>query len=192
VLQTLLQHHLPNATVGNVDKRKGLLPVAVFSGLALLVAAALLLLPSLSTPNSVQTQSISWLIDNKLFKQISGFSLLGVTLLGLILSLRKRLGWQFLGQFAHWRTVHTLAGVLALVILFGHTGAHLGEQLNRWLMVNYLSVAVIGALLGILIAASRSNALRDRFRRLSFWFHVVAVWPLPILISAHILSSYYF
>jgi nitrite reductase (NADH) large subunit len=192
VLQSLLQRHPPNVTEARTEKSKNLIPVATFSGLALLIVTALVLLPSVTPPDSVQDQSTAWLVGDKLFKQVSGFSLLAITLLGLILSLRKRLGWTFLGQFAHWRTVHAIAGVVALVVLFGHTGAHLGEQLNRWLMLNYLSVATIGALLGILIAVSRSNAVRDRFRRLSFWFHVVAVWPLPILISAHILSSYYF
>ena len=194
LLNTLIQQHsIPaNSETETVKPTTGLIPVAAFSIGALALVAALFLFPGISTPASVQTESLAWLVGDKLFKQVSGFSLLSITLIGLILSLRKRLRWQFLGQFSHWRTVHTVAGVIALAILLAHTGAQLGEQLNRWLMMNYLLVAGIGALLGILIALSQTNQIRDSLRRFSFWFHVLAVWPLPILVSVHIISSYYF
>ena len=192
-LSQLLQNQLDTSVDETAAAEPtGIRPVLTTSIIAIAGVALILLLPGISTPTSVQEFSLSMLVNDKLFKQVSGFSLLGITLLGLMLTLRKRLHWEFLGQFQHWRTVHTVAGVMALLILLAHTGAVLGEQLNRWLMLNYLTVALIGSILGLAIGLSKRPIIRNRLRTTSFWAHVLTVWPLPILVSAHILSSYYF
>lgn len=194
--QPLLQAITAQSNADNIEPEKFSFANAklltTLSTLAILAVAALAFIPALQTPDSVQEQSLAWLVQDKFFKQVSGFSLLGVTIIGLILSLRKRLRWEFLGKFSNWRLIHTGMGVIALSVLLAHTGANLGEQLNRWLMLNFLLVSVIGGTLGLAIAFSSSQFFRDRLRKFSFWLHVLTVWPLPILIGAHVLSSYYF
>ncbi len=167
-------------------------PLIVGCLLALIASSLLFSFPGIQTPTSVQTPSLSWLWTDKFSKQVSGFSLLGITAVGLFLSLRKRLRWEFLGKFSNWRLVHVFLGVVSLGILLAHTGAHLGEHLNRWLMVNYLLAAAIGALAGLAIAVNRHTSIEINIKKISFWMHVLVVWPLPVLISAHIVSSYYF
>ncbi|GAB1261576.1 FAD-dependent oxidoreductase [Aurantivibrio plasticivorans] len=162
------------------------------SVIAFAIAAAILFLPSIPAPTSVQEASLSWLWTDTFYKQVSGFSLLGVTALGLILSIRKRFRWQFLGNFSRWRLVHAIFGVLALVILLAHTGLSLGDNLNQLLMINFLGAALIGSVLGVLISSTKVSTNNQTFRKLSFWMHVLTVWPLPVLITAHIVSSYYF
>ncbi len=202
VVQTLLHQHLDATNAGSqietvqTDKSKlssiVASPIFLTSALSALLVLLLVLFPGVQMPSSVQEFSLAFFIDDKLYKQISGFSLLAAVSIGLILSLRKRLNWQFLGQFTRWRLVHTISGVVALIVLLAHTGANLGDQLNRLLMVNFLVVALVGAALGTAISISQSNIGQQRLRSLSFWLHVLTVWPLPILLSAHIFSSYYF
>ena len=171
----------------------GRLPaLLIFSVLTLFASLSLAFSPAIITPISAQVPSLSFLWTDGFWKQVSGFSLVGVTLLGLILSMRKRLRWSFLGAFTKWRLVHTGLGLLALSILLLHTGASLGENLNRYLMANYLIAAAVGALLGITIAFNRSTPLSATVRSWGFWLHVLTLWPLPVLLSMHVLSSYYF
>lgn len=171
----------------------GRLPALLtFSVLTLLASLSLAVSPAVPSPVSVQVPSLSFLWTDAFWKQVSGFSLVGVTVVGLILSMRKRLRWSFLGAFTRWRLVHTVLGLAALSILLLHTGASMGENLNRYLMVNYLVAAAIGALLGIVIALNKPTPLLATVRSWGFWLHVLTLWPLPVLLSMHVLSSYYF
>jgi len=177
-------------------------PVAVIGGTALaivsviaaIVALALIMMPGIASVDSVQKPSYEFLWTDGFWKQVSGFSLLGVVALGLLMSLRKRANWSFLGQFSYWRIVHVVLGAVALSILFIHTGAHLGENLNRWLMVNFLIISVVGAIAGLSlqIAAKTSASAVQAVKKSSFWAHIIIAWPLPALLIAHVLSVYYF
>lgn len=131
------------------------------------------------------------------WKQVSGFALLGVVAIGAILSLRKRVKWLRLGSFSGWRFVHVGLGVAALLVLFAHTGFRLGTSLNFWLMATFLSVSIVGAAAGAVKAAEHrlSNARTSSGRqpwRIPVWLHIVAVWPLPLLLAVHILTVYYY
>jgi nitrite reductase (NADH) large subunit len=127
-------------------------------------------------------------------KQLTGFSLLGLAVLGLVLSLRKRFERLRLGSFAAWRVVHVMLGLLALLVLGLHTGFRVGSNLNAWLMVDFLALAALGSVAGLVTAfehragASRGKALRSR----STWLHIVVFWPLPVLLGFHVLKTYYF
>ena len=95
-------------------------PVMILTGLfALLLALGFLLPFNLPYPDSVQ---VNWRWDllwrDGFIKQVTGFSLLGVVTVGLVLSLRKRFKrFSWLGEFASWRLVHLLLGMLALTVL---------------------------------------------------------------------------
>jgi nitrite reductase (NADH) large subunit len=186
--------------LGAAPERK---PAAAFRPLvALSAAAALLAVLTLASPVWPTARSISlrgpgdllWLDGT--WKQVSGFVLLGLSVLAAALFMRKRLGWVRLGQFSAWRLVHAGLGALTLAVLFLHTGFRLGAHLNRWLMLSFLGLAVAGGLAGV--AAALEHRLFDaagraaQARAVSFWLHLLAFWPLPLLIAAHILTVYFY
>lgn len=127
-------------------------------------------------------------------KQISGFSLLGLAAVSLLMSLNKRLRWMKFLQFTSWRVLHAMLGVLAVATLFAHTGAHLGANLNRWLMLDFIALLLLGGAAGLLI--SREHALparlAKRLRGNFTWAHTLLFWPLPALLVFHVVSVYYF
>ncbi|MEM9444822.1 MAG: FAD-dependent oxidoreductase [Verrucomicrobiota bacterium] len=132
-----------------------------------------------------------------LYKQISGYTLLGVTCLGLFLSIRKRIKLFSFGAFMNWRILHTISGVLTLVILFAHTGFRMGHNLNYWLMLTFLSLNVLGALAGIVTGVeSRGTGsmalLARKAKPYMTWMHIILFWPLPLMILFHILSVYFY
>ncbi|MEM8660023.1 MAG: FAD-dependent oxidoreductase [Pseudomonadota bacterium] len=146
-------------------------------------------------PDSVQ---LRWRWDDlwrdRLFKQISGFSILGLSILSLIFSLRKRVRRVRWGDFAWWRIAHIGLTVGALVALAVHTGFRFGSNLNLMLMVTFLGLVVAGAVLGMSIAFENRLApeYSRRLRQIGIWGHVLMAWPLPALLGAHVLKTYYF
>ena len=177
------------------EKEQAWRPQLVLSAIAALLATVYLLMPEAKTADSVL--QISWyerIWNDHFVKQVTGFSLLGLTVLGMLMSLRKRVAVISLGHFSKWRVLHILLGVLCVVTLGLHTGFHLGENLNRWLMLNFIAVVFMGSLAGVLVAGSHWFAAGNArlFRRRSTWLHVLVAWPLPVLLIFHILSVYYF
>ncbi|MGB5396760.1 MAG: FAD-dependent oxidoreductase [Gammaproteobacteria bacterium] len=131
---------------------------------------------------------------NELFKQISGFSMLGLMLLGLLISLRKRSKKQLPGEFSQWRMVHVVLGVSALVVLISHTGFRLGSELNLILMLNFLLLTVAGANASKVVANEhRMVATLAKSRRNKWnWIHILLFWPLPVILGFHVLKTYYY
>jgi nitrite reductase (NADH) large subunit len=170
-------------------------PIAAASAAAGLLALVTLLLPVWPVARQIRARSIVdllWL--DGVWKQASGYTLLALSIIATLLSLRKRA--VRLGDFATWRVVHTAVGVATLLVLFLHTGFRLGSNLNKWLMLSFLGVALAGGAAGLATAlehrlfASAGEAARTR--TLSFWLHLLALWPLPLLLAAHILSVYFY
>ena len=172
----------------------GAIPVFIFSLLAVIATAMFVFLPGIKPVTSVQTPSWEFLWTDGYWKQVTGFSLIAVVAIGMLMSLRKRAGWRFLGNFSYWRLVHVLLGLLALCVLLIHTGAHLGENLNRWLMLNFLLVSAVGALAGITLSWASKSAVNSvqTLKKSWYWVHLLVVWPLPALLIVHIVSVYYF
>lgn len=170
--------------------------IALGAGLlALLLLGVFLLMPAETVSDSVQTRTWYESIWNDGFwKQVTGFSLLGTSLLGLLMSLRKRLNWQWMGQFANWRGVHLLLGVSCLALLALHTGLHMGTNLNRWLLVDFLAVLALGGLSALMLAFGHKlkPASASRWRSRMTTAHIYITWPLPVLLIMHVLSVYYF
>ena len=176
---------------GATDRR-----LIILCALAGILALLQIGLPPISNPDSVQVAfNPSKLWQDPLYKQISGFSLLGLGLISLLLSLRKRIQkFNFL-NYSFWRLFHVALAFLCVLLLVAHTGLHMGENLNRLLMTNFILLAMAGAAVGVIIffegkylGGSSLKALR-RYGTLA---HIILLWPVPVLLGFHILSVYYF
>lgn len=141
---------------------------------------------------------VSWRWDElwtiTLYKQISGFTLLGISIIVMILSLRKRIKWFSFGDFPIWRLLHALLGGSALFILLIHTGFRLGDNLNFFLMMSFSGLILIGAIVAAVIAKEHELEATTvkQVREIGTWLHILLVWPLPILLGLHIFKTYYF
>jgi nitrite reductase (NADH) large subunit len=133
------------------------LTFAAAAGFAL--ALATLALPRISLPERLSdfTMHVAW--TDPAWKQASGFIVVFAIVLGLSLSLRKRIRRLAVGAYSTWRSAHAVLGVLALVALFVHTGFRLGNNLNRVLVVTLLVSTITGALVGVMTAAGQSLRL---------------------------------
>lgn len=169
--------------------------LSVTAILSLVLALAFIVSPVISYSSSVQA---GWHIDelwrDTLFKQISGFTILGLFVLGLLISPRKRVKkFQQLGSFDVWRFSHILLGILVIVGLVAHTGMRFGNGLNFVLMLTFTITIVLGAAATAIISQEHrigSNATLLR-RRAVLW-HILFFWPVPVVLGLHILKSYYF
>ncbi|MDT8385662.1 MAG: FAD-dependent oxidoreductase [Gammaproteobacteria bacterium] len=176
-------------------------PVAwhrLLAGAALLsffAALAVLLLPPIPYADSVQ---LAWRWDqlwrDGLLKQISGYSLLGLFVVGLLVSPRKRLRrFQTLGSFDAWRLAHIALGLLVILGLVAHTGMRLGDGINFVLMVSFTATLILGAMATAIISRQhRMGASATRLRRKAIGWHIFLFWPVPVVLSLHVLKSYYF
>ena len=131
---------------------------------------------------------------DSLLKQVSGFTMLGLVLLGLLVSMRKRIEKIKFGEFNAWRYVHVALGVAALFSLVVHTGFRLGDHLNFFLMLDFVLLTLAGAAASIIISTEHglSPAIARKRRRQLTWLHILLFWPLPVLLGFHIAKSYYF
>jgi len=172
--------------------------LTVASIAAAFLMLAILALPVLPVASTITARGLNdQLFLDGVAKQTSGYVLLALSALAAILSLRKRMpGFHRLGGFTGWRVFHLIVGAAALTALIAHTGFRLGANLNLWLMATFLALALAGAAAGLatalehrLFASARSAA---RLRSVAFWLHLAALWPLPLLLTLHVLSVYYY
>jgi nitrite reductase (NADH) large subunit len=186
----LLSHNEP-VEIEPVSKWKTLIQISFFT---FLFSFIFLLLPGITYSLSVQTDQLDQLWIDSDFKQISGFSLLALSLLITLLSLRKRMNSFTWLSYPTWRVIHGALGIVLLMVLITHTGLHLGENLNFALMISYITASLVGSLAGIAISLEHKikPSITPIIRKFSFWGHLVASWPIPTLLTFHILSVYYF
>jgi len=184
-----------------LGEKASLAPAKGWRGLLITSAAALigaLLIYFLKPWPFAESVQGGWSIDqlwrSGTLKQVTGFTLLGLMLLSLGLSLRKRLRRLTLGDYGWWRLAHALLGTAALVALISHTGFRLGHQLNAVLMMNVLALILLGGLAGGLTAleARWHGPGARRLRYLWTIGHILLFWPLPALIAFHVLKVYYY
>ena len=162
---------------------------------ALLIAATQIFHAGFSAADSVQSIGLLEPIWNdKFYKQVTGFSLLGITAIAILLSLRKRIAKVSWGEYSAWRFAHTALGLAGIALVAIHTGFHSGANLNRYLAYDFIAVIVVGALAGIVVAQSHRLPVSTskRLRDVLFWAHILVTWPLPVLLTMHIVSVYYF
>ena len=169
------------------------------SGLATALVLGFLVITPLPYAESVQSawHSMDSLWRDSISKQITGFSLLGISLLALTLSLRKRWDWFRLGGYGIWRSLHGVLGVLTLLGFLIHTGLHLGSNFTFALAVVFLALNLLGSITGV--AAALESKLQGQYSRairfcrpLLAQLHIWLFWPLPVLILFHVISVYYY
>lgn len=181
-----------------VSARRGVSPTILIAvaGLALLAVVAVF---AVRVPHATSVDSWNYRLDRlwgeTLPKQITGYSLLGVSLLGLLISLRKRLPRFRFGSFAKWRVFHAAFGLLSLAVLFAHTGFRFGSNLNASLMTVFTGLNLLGALAGVAAGLETRGApgaamFARRIRPGLTVAHYVLFWPLPVLLGFHIASAY--
>jgi nitrite reductase (NADH) large subunit len=173
-------------------------------GFSTIISAAILLafilLPSLAFSHSVQDplyQSIEVLWRDSLYKQITGYSLLALTLFSMSLSLRKRIKSFNWGDFQYWRSAHILFIASVFIVLPLHSGMRMGDNINLALMLSYLFSAITGTFTSWVVwkessETSKFNQFARRHRNKFIWFHLVCLWPLPTLLVFHVFKFYYY
>ena len=147
------------------------------SFLALLATLYSILFPGAPMANSVQSTwyEVNQLWRDNFIKQITGYSLVGIFLIGLIISLRKRFKWFTWGKFTTWRFFHAAFGLISLGALWTHTGFHFGANLNFWLMAVFVLLNLLGAVVGIVDRPGGQRHLATRS----------ALTPNSYLVSHH-------
>ncbi len=167
------------------------LGAAAALGLAL-VAVAWFAGP-VSMPDSVEEGlSFGVLWRDAWWKELSGFTLVGLSIASLGLSLRKR--WKAIrfGTFGSWRLLHSVLGVATIVALGVHTGYRLGANLNAVLMICFSLLVALGSCAALVTSLEHrlppgpAAALRRGWTAA----HVFAFWPLPVLTTFHVLAVY--
>ena len=162
--------------------------------MALLLVGCIVLWPPLPVAQSVQTAyySFSQIWQNSLLKQITGYTIAGLSVLALLLSARKRLGWLDWGNYGLWRAAHSCLGLATIAGLFFHTGLNFGEHLNRWLLLCFLGLNLAGGLAALAVVTEKRFSARMglRLRRLSARAHLLFFIPYPVLLGFHIAKVY--
>ena len=170
-------------------------PILAFSMLCAVAAAAGLLLPDLPYLRTIQVDTnYNLLWTSSAIKQLSGFTLLGLSLAAALLSVRKRLRRVKWFRFSSWRLVHTGLGVATIAAILAHTGFRLGSNLNALLMFFFVLALLSGGGVGVAVAMEhRVSAQAGRLlRKAGVWLHLILLWPLPLLLGFHVLKTYYF
>lgn len=165
------------------------------SALALTLTVLFIFIWRIPYADSVQ-YTIQWdaLWRDSLFKQISGFTILGLFAIGLIISFRKRVTKFTVGDYDLWRLGHIVLGIVSLIVLIAHTGFRFGNELNLLLMLNFLLLAAAGANASTVVATEHRMvpSLAKAQRLLWNKIHLLLFWTLPVLLGFHILKTYYF
>ncbi|MEO1524258.1 MAG: hypothetical protein AAFX06_02430 [Planctomycetota bacterium] len=166
---------------------------------AFVAVVSIMFFSPIAFADSVQSawRQVDVLWRNDFARQSTGFSLLGITAVGMIFSLRKRIPRFKIGSYGIWRALHGILGTLSLVAMVVHTGLRLGSNLNFMLGFCFLLTIALGSIAGI--SSSLENKVsgntamlvrvwRGRLATLHLW----VTWPLPVLIALHVLSFYWF
>jgi nitrite reductase (NADH) large subunit len=158
---------------------------------AVLAIALVLLIPYAATVQVSWQWDVLW--RENFWKQVSGYTMLGLSALLLVLSLRKRIRRFTLGVFPLWRVAHAFFGALTLLALVAHTGGRLGSNLNFALIATFLAVVALGSIAGGITALEhRLGASAARLRRTWTWTHILLFWPIPMLLALHVFKTYYY
>lgn len=193
--EPLLQSLVSGGTAVHSTRRPWLITVSALA----LVLGILAVFFKMPFPQSVETllYKIDELWRDSRYKQITGYTVAGISIIGTLMSLRKRVEWlHFLGKFANWRMFHTVFGLVSLFALFSHTGFRFGQNLNFWLMFSFIGLNLLGAVAGIAAGLeansfSQAGAIARRFRPALTYAHIILFWPFPVLLGFHIFKSYH-
>ncbi|MDI1435520.1 FAD-dependent oxidoreductase [Polyangium sorediatum] len=179
----------------SVPPEPGIRPLLVASIGAFLLSAVAVASRPIPVPTTIAGRlGPARMLTDDTFKQVSGYVLLGLCVVSLVLSLRKRwrkFTWLDVPMF---RAIHGVIGASTIFALVVHTGLRLGHHLNLVLSIDFLAVCVLGAIAGVVTSISnRWGAVKARDRRLlSSRAHLIVFWPLPVLVALHVVQVYYY
>ncbi len=162
---------------------------AAFAAMAGSVALAAA--PAATPARSILGLHAEVLWTRRAYQTASGYAVVALALVGLVLSLRKRWRRFSYGDVAGLRVLHAALGVAALVCLGCHTGLRAGERLNAALTLDFLAASALGGLAAAAHALGDATASPQR-RLLATRAHLVVLLPLPALLGLHVLGAYYF
>ena len=126
------------------------------------------------------------------WRQVSGWTMVGLGLLTVPLTLRKRLGWFGKTRFGLWRAFHASVGIAAVSLMLMHSGMRLGANLNQALGISFLTFIGLGALAGW-IAAIENSVGGQAIRRWRYWTVRLHIWLLALtapLLIFHVITVY--
>ncbi|HBT42415.1 MAG TPA: nitrite reductase, partial [Rhodospirillaceae bacterium] len=75
---------------------------------------------------------------------------------------------------------------------------HLGDNLNGWLMGAFLALSALGALAGLVTAVEHRllngplKGAKTAPRAVPTWAHILLLWPIPLLLAAHVATVYFY
>ena len=97
-------------------------------------------------------------------------------------------------DFAYWRLLHVILGVVIAALLLMHTGFRLGDNINFYLMSTFCGLLLVGAVAGVVISLEHRmpGVVAKQIRTFATWSHIVLLWPIPALLGFHILKTFYF
>ena len=183
------------ASSAPVEAIKNIKTLVALSIVSVLMLLAYTLIPSVPYSASVESSlsyDIIW--RSSLIKQISGYSILVLVFIGLLLSLRKRIRKLEFLSFSFWRIFHISSALLALLVLFVHTGFRFGNNLNFYLMTTFTTVILAGIATSIILSMQHRVSARagKTIKQNLTLLHIILSWPIPVLVSFHIMKTYYF
>lgn len=165
--------------------------VLAFVGAAL-VAMGWAIGPIPMSESVLQSPAIDFLWRDGWWKQATGFTLLGLMTLGLLLPVSQNWTRLRFGSLRRARSVHSGIGVATLLAVGIHSGLRMGANLNFVLMAAVLGLLAVGVL--VAVVSSLEHRLppeqSGRLRRVTRAVHVALLWPVPVLIGLHVLSVY--
>ncbi|WDE99182.1 FAD-dependent oxidoreductase [Lentisphaera profundi] len=132
-----------------------------------------------------------------LWRQITGFTILALSIFAGLISMRKRFKFFRWGSYNLWRLSHAIFALLSLIILMAHTGFSSGKNLNSYLFWTFFTMNSFGVITGFTTSfefygTNKIAAFCRRWRRPITFVHFFVFWPLPVLITFHIIQAYYF
>ena len=170
------------------NSQKRSIPLFWVSFLSLFISLMFFILPSYKIPESIGSFKFITFFPS----EYTGYGILGLGIIGLIISLPRRWKWVQRYDSSTWRLQHAYLGLLALILLFFHTGFSMGSVYTMMLTSCFLVLCILGSTTGISIAAQEkiSPATTYIYKKYTKLLHILAGWPLPALLLAHIFSTY--
>jgi len=185
----------PTARKEPMEPEPGYRPLATASIAAMCLAILAAVTRPIPIPKSASIRlGVGRLMTENAFQQATGYLLVMLSIFSLALSLRKHWSRFQLFDFPFFRVIHVILGTATLVVLAIHTGFRLGRGFEFALAIDFLAVCFLGGLAGVITAISHNwNGVTARnSRQGATRAHLVAFWPLPVLVALHIFQVYYY
>ncbi|MBZ2170050.1 FAD-dependent oxidoreductase [Marinobacter sp. F4216] len=165
------------------------------AGLTALIYAVLYsFLPAFPVQQSVLDPAWPKLWTSGIARQWTGYSLLSLIALSMVVSLAKRGPNRLVRGFRLARNLHLILTLSMALLLLVHTGLQPSTNLNFTLLSCAIALITLGGITSLLVALEprvQSVHFKAWKRRLA-GLHLYLAWPLPVLLGFHIVSVYYF